>query len=123
MITKKDTNKFSSLVCSNLSENLKKQYNKKSTSVVKGDTVRIMRGEYKGVEGKVEKINTNKGKLSIEGVQREKIKGGQVKVLIHASNVKISSLNMDDKYRKNKFENKEQINNSRKQGNRKAEKE
>lgn len=123
MITKRDTNKFSSLVCSNLSENLKKQYNKKSTSVVKGDTVRIMRGEYKGVEGKVEKINTNKGKLSIEGVQREKIKGGQVKVLIHASNVKISSLNMDDKYRKNKFENKEQINNSRKQGNRKAEKE
>jgi len=123
MVTKKDANKFSSLVCSNLSDNLKKQYNKKSTSVVKGDTVRIMRGEYKGVEGKVEKINTNKGKLSIEGVQREKIKGGQVKVLIHASNVKISSLNMDDNYRKNKFENKEQINNSRKQGNRKAEKE
>ena len=123
MITKKDANKFSSLVCSNLSDNLKKQYNKKSTSVVKGDTVRIMRGEYKGVEGKVEKINTNKGKLSIEGVQREKIKGGQVKVLIHASNVKISSLNMDDNYRKNKFENKEQINNSGKQGNRKAEKE
>jgi len=121
--TKKDANKLSSLVCSNLSDNLKKQYNKKSTSVVKGDTVRIMRGEYKGVEGKVEKINTNKGKLSIEGVQREKIKGGQVKVLIHASNVKISSLNMDDNYRKNKFENKEQINNSGKQGNRKAEKE
>jgi large subunit ribosomal protein L24 len=123
MSTNKDANKFSSLVCSNLSDNLKKQYNKKSTSVVKGDTVRIMRGEYKGVEGKVEKINTNKGKLSIEGVQREKIKGGQVKVLIHASNVKISSLNMDDNYRKNKFGNKEQINKSGKQGNRKAEKE
>jgi len=121
--TKKDANKLSPLVCSNLSDTLKKQYDKKSTSVVKGDTVRIMRGEYKGVEGKVEKINTNKGKLSIEGVQREKIKGGQVKVLIHASNVKISSLNMDDNYRKNKFENKEQINNSGKQGNRKAEKE
>jgi large subunit ribosomal protein L24 len=123
MSTKKDASKFSSSVCSNLSDNLKKQYNKKSTSVVKGDTVRIMRGEYKGVEGKVEKINTNKGKLSIEGVQREKIKGGQVKVLIHASNVKISSLNMDDNYRKNKFGNKEQINKSGKQGNRKAEKE
>ncbi len=123
MITKKDASKFSSSVCSNLADNLKKQYNKKSTSVVKGDTVRIMRGEYKGVEGKVEKINTDKGKLSIEGVQREKIKGGQVKVLIHASNVKISSLNMDDNYRKNKFGNKEQINKSGKQGNRKAEKE
>jgi large subunit ribosomal protein L24 len=123
MSTKKNADKFGSLVCSNLADNLKKQYNKKSTSVVKGDTVRIMRGEYKGVEGKVEKINANKGKLSIEGVQREKIKGGQVKVLIHASNVKISSLNMDDSYRKNKLENKEQINNSGKQDNRKAEKE
>ena len=82
-----------------------------------------MRGEYKGVEGKVEKINTGKGKLSIEGVQREKIKGGQVKVQIHASNVILSSLKLDDNYRKNKIENKEQINNSRKQGNRKAEKE
>ena len=69
-------------VCSHLSEDLKKQYKKRSTSVIKGDTVKIIRGEYKGVEGKVEKINTGKGKLSIEGVQREKIKGGQVKVQI-----------------------------------------
>ncbi len=114
--------KKNSLVCSNLSTDLKKQYGKRSTSVIKGDTVKIMRGEYKGVEGKVEKINTVKGKLSIEGVQREKIKGGQVKVLIHASNVKISSLKLDDNYRKNKIENKEQINKSKKQGKQKTEK-
>jgi len=81
-----------------------------------------VRGEYKGVEGKVEKINTEKGKLSIEGVQREKIKGGQVKVQIHASNVRISSLKLDDNYRKNKIENKEQINKSKKQNKQKTEK-
>ena len=40
--------------------------------MIKGDTVKIMRGEYKGVEGKVEKINTGKGKLSIEGVHEKK---------------------------------------------------
>jgi len=90
--------------------------------VIKGDTVKIIRGEYKGVEGKVEKINTGKGKLSIEGVQREKIKGGQVKVQIHASNVQISSLKLDDDYRKNKIENKEQINKSKKQSKQKTEK-
>ena len=93
-------------VSSNLSDNLKKQYNKRSVNVIKGDTVKIMRGEYKGVEGKVEKINALNGRLSIEGVQREKIKGGQVKVQIHSSNVVISSLKLDDKYRKNKIENK-----------------
>ena len=99
-------------ICSNLSNNLKKEYNIKSLRIVKGDSVRIMRGEYKGVEGKVEKLNTVKGRLSIEGVQREKIKGGQVKVQIHASNVRITSLHLDDKYRKNKIGNQEQINKS-----------
>src|SRR6476660_5137316 len=100
-------------ICSNLSNNLKKEYNTKSLRIVKGDTVKIMRGEYKGVEGKVEKLNTVKGRLSIEGVQREKIKGGQVKVQIHASNVVISSLKLDDDYRKNKMENKVQENKSK----------
>ena len=123
MTINKETMKSSLAVCSNLSDDLKKQYNKRSSSVVKGDTVRIVRGEYKGVEGKVEKINTEKGKLSIEGVQREKIKGGNVKVLIHASNVIISSLNMDDNYRKNKMDNKDrQINKSKKQDIKKTEK-
>jgi large subunit ribosomal protein L24 len=101
-------------ICSNLSSNLKKEYNRKSLRIVKGDSVKIMRGEYKGVEGKVEKLNTAKGRLSIEGVQREKIKGGQVKVQIHASNVRIMSLQLDDKYRKNKLGNQEQINKSSK---------
>ncbi len=99
-------------ICSNLSSNLKKEYNRRSLRIVKGDSVKIMRGEYKGVEGKVEKLNTLKGRLSIEGVQREKIKGGQVKVQIHASNVRIMSLLLDDKYRKNKIGNQEQINKS-----------
>ncbi len=101
---------------------IEKTIQEENTSVIKGDTVKIIRGEYKGVEGKVEKINTGKGKLSIEGVQREKIKGGQVKVQIHASNVQISSLKLDDNYRKNKIENKEQINKSKKQSKQKTEK-
>ena len=67
--------------------------------VIKGDTVRILRGEYVGVEGKVEKVNTERSTLSIEGVQREKIRGGKVKVQIHASNVQIISVNTDDDYR------------------------
>jgi large subunit ribosomal protein L24 len=94
---------------SSLSSDLQKQYGRKNSRIVKGDTVKIIRGEYKGVEGKVERVNTNKGRLSIEGVQREKIKGGNVKVLIHPSNVMISSLNLDDKFRKDKLENGQQI--------------
>jgi large subunit ribosomal protein L24 len=123
MAINKETTRSSLAVRSNLSDDLKKQYKKRSANVVKGDTVKILRGEYKGVEGKVEKINTEKGKLSIEGVQREKIKGGNVKVLIHASNVIISSLNMEDNFRKNKMENKDrQINKPKKPDIKKTEK-
>ena len=87
------------LLGANLSENMRKQHNKRSMRVIKGDTVRILRGEYVGVEGKVEKVNTERSTLSIEGVQREKIRGGKVKVQIHASNVQIISVNTDDDYR------------------------
>ena len=87
------------LLGANLSVNLREQHNKRSMRVIKGDTVRILRGEYVGIEGKVEKVNTIRSTLSIEGVQREKIRGGNVKVQVHASNVQIISLNTDDDYR------------------------
>jgi large subunit ribosomal protein L24 len=96
LISKNKRDKF---LGANLSENLREQHSKRSMRVIKGDTVRILRGEYVGIEGKVEKVNTEKSTLSIEGVQREKIRGGNVKVQVHASNVQIISLNTDDDYR------------------------
>jgi len=96
LISKHKRDKF---LGANLSVNLREQHNKRSMRVIKGDTVRILRGEYVGIEGKVEKVNTERSTLSIEGVQREKIRGGNVKVQIHASNVQIISLNTDDGYR------------------------
>ncbi|NOJ32405.1 MAG: 50S ribosomal protein L24 [Candidatus Nitrosocosmicus sp.] len=102
-----------STISANLSDSLSKDYGRKSVRVIKGDSVKILRGEYKGVEGKVEKLNTVKSRLSIEGVQREKIKGGQVKVQIHSSNVQVTSLHLDDDKRKKKLQGKEeQINKS-----------
>ena len=96
LISKHKRDKF---LGANLSVNLREQHNKRSMRVIKGDTVRILRGEYVGIEGKVEKVNTERSTLSIEGVQREKIRGGNVKVQVHASNVQIISLNADDDYR------------------------
>src|SRR3712207_4786796 len=87
-----------------LEESLRKQYGRKNIRVIRGDSVRIMRGEYKGVEGKVEKVNTEHATLHIEGIQREKIRGGQVKVPIHSSNVMVISLNLDDDYRSSKLQ-------------------
>lgn len=86
-----------------LADELREQYKKKTIRVVKGDSIMVVRGEYKGRGGKVEEVNTDHGTLHIEGMQREKIRGGQVKVPIHASNVKITALNLEDKQRSNKL--------------------
>ena len=92
------------IISSTLSDNLREQYRRRSCRVIKGDNVRVLRGEYFGIEGKVEKVNTTRGSLSIEGIQREKVKGGNVKVQIHASNVIITGLNFDDKLRQKSME-------------------
>ncbi len=108
-----------------LEDSLRKQYGRKNIRVIKGDSVRVMRGEYKGVEGKVEKVNTEQATSHIEGIQREKIRGGQVKVPIHSSNVMVISLNLDDDYRSRKVQGapKDDPNPSEKKGIRDKEKE
>lgn len=87
-----------------LADELREQYKKRTMRVVKGDSVMVVRGEYKGRRGKVEDVDTERGTLHIEGMQREKIRGGQVKVPIHSSNVKITALNLQDKRRSNSLQ-------------------
>lgn len=66
----------------------------------KGDTVRVMRGDRKGIEGKVSKVDRKRYRLSVEGVTREKVDGTAIPVLIHPSKVMIINLNLDDKWRR-----------------------
>ena len=57
-----------------LSKDLHKKYGKRSVRVVEGDSVTILRGEFKGVDGKVSKISKPKSSVAIEGVKKEKNK-------------------------------------------------
>jgi len=82
-----------------LSPSLKASHHVNSIPVRTGDTVRIMRGDRKGSEGKVTKIDRKKYRLFIEGVTREKVDGTAVQAPIHPSKVMITSLNLDDKWR------------------------
>jgi large subunit ribosomal protein L24 len=89
---------------SGLSKELREKYKRRSLTPRKGDSVKITRGEFKNVEGKVTKVIPADGRLNVEGVTREKQKGGTANVPVHASNVVITSLNMDDKTRRLKLE-------------------
>ena len=91
----------------NLSKDLQKKYGKKSARVVEGDSVTILRGEFKGVDGKVSKISTQKSSVAIDGVKKEKTKGDKFDVYIHTSNLVITSLNTSDKWRMAKLEGKD----------------
>ena len=90
-----------------LSKELHKKYGKRSVRVIEGDSVTIQRGEFKGVDGKVSKISAQKSSVAIEGVKKEKTKGDKFDVYIHTSNLVITSLNSDDKWRMSKLEGKE----------------
>ena len=91
--------KFSSI----LSEELRTKYKRRSVRLRVGDPVKIVRGEFKGIEGKVSKIDGKNGTLHIEGVTREKIAGGTAQVPVHSSKVVVANLNLEDKARKGKL--------------------
>ncbi|AFS82693.1 50S ribosomal protein L24 [Candidatus Nitrosopumilus sediminis] len=90
-----------------LSKDLRKKYGKRSVRVVEGDSVTILRGEFKGVDGKVSNVSTEKSSVAIEGVKKEKTKGDKFDVYIHTSNLVVTSLNSEDKWRISKLEGKD----------------
>ncbi|HVP41423.1 MAG TPA: 50S ribosomal protein L24 [Candidatus Krumholzibacteriaceae bacterium] len=83
-----------------LSPELKKSNGFNALPLRKGDTVRVMRGDRKGIEGKVSKVDRKKYRISVEGITREKVDGTAIPVLIHPSKVMIINLNLDDKWRR-----------------------
>lgn len=90
-----------------LSKDLQKKYGKRSVRINEGDTVRILKGEFKGVDGKVSKVSTQKNSVAVEGVKKEKTKGDKFDVYIHTSNLVVTSLNSENKWRITKLEGKD----------------
>ena len=87
-----------------LSKELQEKYHKRSARVVEGDNVKVMRGEFKGIEGKVTLVSPEKNGVAIEGIKREKLKGGNVDLYIQTSNLMITGLKLEDKWRQNRLE-------------------
>ncbi|UCF12851.1 MAG: 50S ribosomal protein L24 [Thermoplasmatales archaeon] len=91
-------------VAAHLTENLLLKYDHRSASVVKGDTVKVMRGSFKGHEDKVASVNIRKQVVEIEGITTVKADGTKIAKPMHASNLLITKLNLTDKWRRKKLE-------------------
>jgi len=90
-------------MCSaHLSVELREKYGSRSVRVCRGDTVAVLRGneDIRGTEGKVIDVMLDTGRITIEGITMNQADGTAVARPIHASNVVITKLNLNDEWRK-----------------------
>ena len=93
-------------VQSHLSKDLRKKYGKRSIGLRKGDKVKIMQGQFKKHEGKIEMIDLKKTRVFVNGVELTKRDGTKRLFALHPSNLMITELNLEDKLRQKALERK-----------------
>lgn len=67
----------------------------RSLPIRKDDEVRIVRGKYKGREGKITQVYRKKWVIHVDRVQRDKSNGATAPIGIHPSNVVITTIKLD----------------------------
>jgi large subunit ribosomal protein L24 len=92
------------LLSVNLAKDLRKKHGMKNIVLRKGDTVKVMRGKFKGKKGKVNEVKIKLAKIYVEGIQTKKRDGSTVNVPSRASNLQIVELNIEDRKRFGKAE-------------------
>lgn len=88
------------LVSAHLEKALRKEYKKRSLPVRKGDEVKITRGNFAGVRGKVSRVDLKSLKVYIDSAKVKKVSGQEVEAAIDPSNIMITKLEFDDKKRR-----------------------
>jgi large subunit ribosomal protein L24 len=93
-------------VVSPLSAELKEKYGKRNVQVRRGDTVRMLRGDFTGHEGKVEKVILKTGRIHVEGVTIQKANATDRFLPVDPSKCEIIKLDLSDDLRIKKLERK-----------------
>ncbi|KAK9811693.1 hypothetical protein WJX72_008509 [[Myrmecia] bisecta] len=83
------------LMSAPLSSELKQKHGVRAVPVRKDDEVSVVRGTYKGREGKVVTVYRKKWVIHVERITREKVNGATVNVGIDPSKVVITKLKID----------------------------
>ncbi len=87
------------MMASHLSAELRKKHGKRAIVVRKEDKVKIMRGQFKGLTGKVDKVNVKKEFVYVRGAEGAKKDGTKTFYPLHPSNLMILELALGDKRR------------------------
>ena len=78
-----------------LSKELRAKYNVRAVPVRKDDEVQVVRGSYKGRDGKIVQVYRKKWVIHIEKLTREKANGATVNIGVDPSKVVITKLKLD----------------------------
>ena len=94
------------LMRSMLDKSLRNEYKKRTVSVIKGDTVKIISGDHKGKSGLVINVNLKRNIIFINGITTIKANGSEALISISPSNVIITKLELKDKTREERIRRK-----------------
>ena len=82
-----------------LSDDLKEEFNRRSFPVRKGDSVEIVRGDFRGTEGKVEGVDLGGRRIIKKETSSQKQDGSKLYQPIHPSNLVLTEIYLDDERR------------------------
>lgn len=89
-----------------LNKDLRKKHGMRSIPLRNGDKVKVLRGQHKGKTGSITQVNRKKSKVFIGGIERTKTDGNKSFIPLDPSNLMITDLNLQDKRRIKKKEEK-----------------
>ncbi|HLD02900.1 MAG TPA: 50S ribosomal protein L24 [Candidatus Nanoarchaeia archaeon] len=82
-----------------LSKPLRQKYKRRNALVRTGDKVKIMRGQFRKLTGKVESVDYKATRIYIDVASFTKKDGSKSSYPMHPSNLQIQELQLDDKKR------------------------
>ena len=89
-----------------LSKELREQFGIRNITIRKGDTVMIMRGNFRGHVGKVIKVDYKRYRVFVEGATIKNSRGEERYYPIHPSKLMVIELDLSDEKRKQMIEEK-----------------
>jgi len=103
MLARAAKHRVPKLMSAHLSPQLRESHGRRTFPVREGDTVKILRGTFVGIEGKVKAVDRRSMKIHVENATIKRADGRTVFVPIPLPRVMITQLKLDDRYRAKKL--------------------
>ncbi len=82
-----------------LAPDLKARYGTRNLTVREGDTVKIMKGEFRGLAGKINSVNLRKSTVYVDGAERVRKDGTKSFFPLRPSSLMLIEISVEDKKR------------------------